>query len=216
MFIFNTFWNTREIPGKIANIVPAWKKGGGVTRIGWWAWHQHRAKIFAAPAPLYSLLTLFLFGHQPRALEVTFCLPMHQGLRRVPTEVSASPTGIPGPSLLNTSRCNGAHGPWQDSGKQLACDVTAAHRSWESAKGQEHQLTDWKRVPAPRHQRGPEARFPRGKVLRDTGCRGSSLASLPRAKKQGCLTQGKIVGSHVLFSFWFICRIEVWPRLLWF
>lgn len=177
MFIFNTFWNTREIPGKTANIVPHWKKGGEVTRIGWWAWHQHQAKIFTAPSPSFSLLTLCLFGHQPGALEATFCFPMHQGLRPVPNEVSASPIGIPPPSLLNTSCCNGAIGPRKDSGKQLACYATTAHRSWESAKGQDYQLMDWNRVSAPRDQRWPEACFLGGKVLKDTGCRGSSLVS---------------------------------------
>lgn len=163
MLIFNTFWNSREIPGKTANIVPLWKKGGGVTRIGWCAWHQHRAKIFTAPSPPFSLLTLFLFGHQPSALEATLCFPTHQRLRLVPTEVSASLTGIPLPSLLNTSRCNGAHGPQKDLGKQLAFYVTTAHRSWESAKGQEYQLMDLNRAPAPRDRRGPEACFLGGK-----------------------------------------------------
>lgn len=116
-----------------------------------------------APSCPFSLLTLFLFGHQPSTLEATFCFPVHQGLRPVPTEVSESPTGIPVPSLLNTSHCNGAHGPRKDPGKQLAFYVTAADRSWESATGQEHQLMDLNRVPVPRYRRVPEASFLGGK-----------------------------------------------------
>lgn len=89
--------------------------------------------------------------------------------------------------------------------------MTTEHRSWESAK--EYQLKDLNKDSALGDQRGPEAHFGGGMVL--SGCRGSSLVSLLRAEV-GMPEPWKMVSVFVPFSLWFICRIEVWARLLWF